>query len=283
MVNPIPRILFLTILTILSIPLIFLALITTSVAVLTLTLRALSVYIDLGLALVGSLFSASRSPATTSQPRALPQSKHSGAPSPTLTSYQRALRHRRTSSSSGHSGGSQTPSPKRASSGIFGLGALGSTRDFEGVGGWRFTTPADEEHDEEMWMGLNSRLELPAAVPNGGMVNNGEKGPKKKRHRRVLTEGNPPIRLEHRQAGESSPEEDLGMAPHVRGERTPEELTMEGGVGETFFGGGKKPATTGEDFRALIVRLPSGSPTSTVSSSQFNRKNSFAAARSIES
>lgn len=34
-----------------------------------------------------------------------------------------------------------------------------STRDFEGVGGWRVEGDADEE---ALWMGMNSRLELPA-------------------------------------------------------------------------------------------------------------------------
>jgi hypothetical protein len=47
------------------------------------------------------------------------------------------------------------------------------TRDFEGVGGWRMSGDDDEE---ALWMGINSRLQLPAETPT-------------RRHARSLTGG----------------------------------------------------------------------------------------------
>jgi hypothetical protein len=53
------------------------------------------------------------------------------------------------------------------------LGTSEFTKDFEGVGGWR--DPGDAK-EEALWMGMNSRLELPADVSP-------------RRHRRSLTGG----------------------------------------------------------------------------------------------
>ncbi|KAI9891454.1 MAG: hypothetical protein M1814_002773 [Vezdaea aestivalis] len=282
MYNPLPPLIFLSILVFVSLPLLILATITTTLAVTTLLLRASLVYIDLGLALITThILPCSPAPTVPRSKTLLPSPSSPQDPINPQAPPTRILRRRRQSSSSGGSSGiylsaqnpnhsptssSSSATPRRASSGIFGLGALGPLRDFEGVGGWRFTTLAEDARDDEVWMSLNSRLQLPVLGATGAAgsaqamgkapASTGAKdsqGTAKKKHRRNATGGSLPGRGTGNGLGmRPATPEDLGMAPLVRGDRTPDELSVE----EGFFG--KK---RNEDLRAAIMGAgPEGSP-----------------------
>lgn len=156
-----------------SIPLAFFALITTSVAVTLLSFRALVVYFHLAIAIVGAWLSLS--PSNHSLPRRSRLVPTSVRSSPTGARQ----RSRRTSiastASSLDSPAFSAPPPNflkyKNNSLTTLIGTSELTRDFEGVGGWR--VPGDDD-EEALWMGINSRLELPAEIPT-------------RRHRRSIT------------------------------------------------------------------------------------------------
>ncbi|KAI9710831.1 MAG: hypothetical protein M1828_002029 [Chrysothrix sp. TS-e1954] len=141
----------------LSLPLTVLAVATTVLAFSTLFLRVSIVYVELGLALISSWLSAlfiepidkpkerimSLQPPTP-QPRAnsLRQSFDAGIILPPATTIQLSRSSR---------------NPSFASL----VGNNGPDRDFEGVGGWRVSR---DMREDAIWMGLNSRLELPGTV-----------------------------------------------------------------------------------------------------------------------
>ncbi|KAL2352601.1 hypothetical protein BJ546DRAFT_215676 [Cryomyces antarcticus] len=137
-----------------SLPLAVFAAFTTSLAFSTLLIRVSIVYVELGIALVQS---AVQAPVTTNSP---PPAR------PTAP-----WRHKRRRSSNFSTASSQDPHatpagrkpPTKSDSLASLLGAGGPTRDYEGVGGWRFAADGDED---ALWMGMNSRLELPAAPSN---------------------------------------------------------------------------------------------------------------------
>ncbi|TKA69017.1 hypothetical protein B0A49_09963 [Cryomyces minteri] len=137
-----------------SLPLAAFAAFTTSLAFSTLLIRVSIVYVELGIALVQS---AVQAPATTKSP---PPARPTAPP-----------RHKRRRSSNFSTASSQDPNatpagrkpPTKSDSFASLLGAGGPTRDYEGVGGWRYTADGDED---ALWMGMNSRLELPAAPSN---------------------------------------------------------------------------------------------------------------------
>lgn len=142
-----------------SVPLAICAVVTTCIALSLLAFRGFIVYTQLGTALLGAWLSPPPSKPVASQR----QHQH---PSPERSSPPR-IRHRQTSSNG--SGASSQDTVVDASrlgtrSGSFTalLGEGGITRDYEGVGGWRDTGNDDEE---ALWMGINSRLQLPAATP----------------------------------------------------------------------------------------------------------------------
>ncbi|ORX89561.1 hypothetical protein BCR34DRAFT_609224 [Clohesyomyces aquaticus] len=153
-----------------AVPLAVLAVLTTSIAVSTLAVRVSIVYFELGVALMHSyLFPApSRTPAT--RPR--------NPPSPLRASPQRARRRGSIAStaSSCDTAVPQAYPPRlhhKSNSLVSLIGTSEPTRDFEGVGGWRVSGGDDEE---ALWMGINSRLELPAMI-------------QKRKHQRSLTAG----------------------------------------------------------------------------------------------
>ena len=179
-----------------SVPLAIFAVVTTSIALSLLAFRAFIVYTQLGTALL----SAWLSPAPPK-----PAAPQRGPPSPERTSPP-CNRDRRSGSN-----GSGTPSQDttaaasrlRPKSGSFTalLGGSELTRDYEGVGGWRDTGNEDEE---ALWMGINSRLQLPAATPG-------------RRHQRRHTGGQSP-----NQRSTWSPET-FRMSPVQNRARTPNE------------------------------------------------------------
>jgi hypothetical protein len=142
-----------------SIPLAIFAIITTSIAVSLLAGRAFMVYIQLTVALIGAYISpTTQKPANTTIQSSLPAS-------PEGTSPIRERRHRRNENISSTS--SQETIVPAVRSGLLtdnngssntSSRASETTRDFEGVGGWR--SPGDED-EEALWMGLNSRLQPP--------------------------------------------------------------------------------------------------------------------------
>ncbi len=162
------------ILILISIPLAWFAAFTTFAAFATLLVRVSLVYIDLGLALVHSwLF--------VRKPRSRRSRAHPSPSSPVHTSPSR-LRRRQSSRSSLTSNASsqdltmtrKPPSRKESIASL--VSTCGPNRDYEGVGGWRLSGDGQEE---ALWIGMNSRLELPAA---GGERN-------RRHHNRSLTSG----------------------------------------------------------------------------------------------
>ncbi|KAF2187916.1 hypothetical protein K469DRAFT_704188 [Zopfia rhizophila CBS 207.26] len=193
-----------------SIPLAIFAVLTTTIAFSTLTLRVSIVYFELGLALIHSYLFP---PSPTSI-------KHPKPSSPRRTSPQRPRNRRTSAASTTSSADTALPShPPRLhnKSGSFAslIGTGEPNRDFEGVGGWRVSGDDDEE---ALWMGMNSRLELPAVIP-------------KRKHQRSLTGGS--------QRWSWSPEA-MRMSPMQSRARTPTGSGNGGRgeeKGEDYFGG----------------------------------------------
>lgn len=142
------------------------------------------VYIELGTVLIQSYLFVTDRASTTLKARPHRRRKSSGA---LRSEVQRRRSHR--SSSRGSSldkriSGSDISVGEAAIEGIAGVTQAGQTdqpgpvRDFEGVGGWRFPGPDEED---TQWTLLNSRLELPAAPE------------RKRRHRRSLTSSSVPL------------------------------------------------------------------------------------------
>ncbi|KAF9730845.1 hypothetical protein PMIN06_005054 [Paraphaeosphaeria minitans] len=132
-----------------SFPLAIFAAITTAIALFLLTVRVSIVYFELGVALAHAyLF-----------------------PEPTKVAPIRDVepvsppRLRRTSTSSDNTAPAARLYAKSGSSAsLVNVNRIASARDFEGVGGWRYY---EGEEEEELWMGMNKRLELPLASPSG--------------------------------------------------------------------------------------------------------------------
>ncbi|OAL47412.1 hypothetical protein IQ07DRAFT_515588, partial [Pyrenochaeta sp. DS3sAY3a] len=187
-----------------AIPLAIFATITTSLAVALLSLRAFVVYIQLALALIKAWISP---PAKISPPK---RRRKSG----TASQRSSPTRSRNRRSSGSTIALQDTAAPITHSSRLHGKAgsftALVSTseltRDFEGVGGWRVS---GNDNEEALWMGMNSRLELPGAQPSP------------RRHRRSLTGGATPS-----QPYPFAPE-DLRMSPVQSRARTPVRFVLD--------------------------------------------------------
>lgn len=150
-----------------SLPLAALAVLTTFFAFATLLIRLSLVYVDLAGALVRFyLF-----PVQTKRKSTIPQPLHV---STSNTSLAQRRHSRRGSAASSLISADQSAPVKTSGYGfhhrndslasLLGAGAQGPARDFEGIGGWR-----DEDDDpdrEAIWLGMNRRLELPAALPS---------------------------------------------------------------------------------------------------------------------
>jgi len=140
----------------LALPLALLATLTTTFAFLTLLLRVSIVYFEVGVALIHSRIST---PATPTAPLI----KLRTARTPTSTSThqlpqrRQPRRHNSTLSFQDLPTGHKTPTYTASFTSLLGSG--GPTRDYEGVGGWRLSA---DGQDDALWMGINSRLELPA-------------------------------------------------------------------------------------------------------------------------
>ncbi|MCJ1370442.1 hypothetical protein MMC20_001655 [Loxospora ochrophaea] len=163
-----PSALLSTLILLLSLPLLPLALLTSSLAFSALLLRVFLVYIELFLSILRTYF-----PFTSTGPLHSSSSTTTAATTPTKKPpYSHGVSKSRSFSSlAALSTGTQTPA----------TGVV--DRDFEGVGGWRFPSAAsvgsrlsvgsrtsrsigayevDDEEDDALWTGINSRLELPA-------------------------------------------------------------------------------------------------------------------------
>ncbi|KAF2108777.1 hypothetical protein BDV96DRAFT_652392 [Lophiotrema nucula] len=227
-----------------SVPLAFFAVVTTTVAISTLAVRVSIVYFELAVALIHSyLFPP-------------PQKAAPIRPSQRRTSPQRT-RHRRSSvASTASSQDTAVPQHSRLQhksgslASLLGSGEL--TRDFEGVGGWRM--PGDEE-EEALWMGMNSRLELPAALP-------------KRKHQRSLTGGS--------QRYSWSPES-MRMSPMQSRARTPVPGERHGQ--EDYFPAQSRPFSTASDPSGKTTRdgrRKSSSGSSSSSGGSGSRQTSLA-------
>lgn len=185
-----------------SIPLAILGIFTTSIAIVFLSFRALQVYFDLAIAVVSAWL-------TPSSPKYIPSNRSSLASS----ARQSPTRHRQRSSTASTASSHDTTVPSmhtprllqhknNSLSALIGTGEL--TRDFEGVGGWRV---AGDDNEEALWMGINSRLQLPAETP--------------RRHKRSATGGASPSQRW------SVSSETLRMSPVQSRSRTPVRIVMD--------------------------------------------------------
>lgn len=130
------------ILLLISISLSLFAALTTLLAFSTLSFRALLVYAELGTVLIQNQFLDKHANEKTLAPSRVTPAVAEGK--------QPRQKNRRSSAGSGSNAGSITPRVLDISS-----------RDYEGVGGWRVPSTDDED---AKWTSLNSRLELPAMV-----------------------------------------------------------------------------------------------------------------------
>jgi hypothetical protein len=157
-----------------SVPLALFAFVTASVAISLLSFRALIVYFQLAMAVIGAWFSPSTPKNVSPHP---PPRSSPAQQSPTRV---RPRRNSATSTTPGYDATSpaahisRLPHKNNSLTALIGTSEL--TRDFEGVGGWRV---AGDDDEEALWMGINSRLELPAQVPT-------------RRHQRSVTGGASP-------------------------------------------------------------------------------------------
>lgn len=149
--NPL-RLLVIPFLTIVTLPLAIFAGITTTIAFSVLLFRVMLIYFDLVISFVptyifGSFFSRRR--------LYYNNNRYSAAGSPPLSPASTAGFRRRRRLSSASLISAEAPSPiKETGPGL--IPSVGLDRDFEGVGGWRASGD-----DDELWMNINSRLELP--------------------------------------------------------------------------------------------------------------------------
>ena len=159
-----------------SIPLATFALFTTSLAFSTLFIRVVIVYIELGVAVAQNHLTIHKSVSP------LPSKSR-----PSSIQSRLRSKSRRSSTTSGIASETGSTTPKildlltKNNSTLTMNTIYGATipdRDFEGVGGWRFPNP-DDEAEEGLWTSINSRLELPNAIP----------GEHKRKHRRSMTSG----------------------------------------------------------------------------------------------
>ncbi|RMZ70058.1 hypothetical protein GMOD_00000103 [Pyrenophora seminiperda CCB06] len=185
-----------------SIPLAVLAVFTTSIAILFLSFRALQVYFDLAIAVISAWL-------TPSSPNHISSHRSSLVAS----AQQSPSHHRQRSSTVSTASSHDTTVPSMHTSRLLkhknnslstlvGTGEL--TRDFEGVGGWRV---AGDDDEEALWMGINSRLQLPAEAP--------------RRHKRSATGGASPSQRW------SVSSEALRMSPVQSRSRTPVRFVMD--------------------------------------------------------
>lgn len=179
MANSLLSALLLPPLLLLSLPLFFSAVLTTSLAFFTLLFRVLLIYAEIALALLRTNLAPHASPRST-----LPTAQLTLAHKPTTQPPSPSRLQPRRLSSSGAStlkagekrSGSTTPlAPSTSGLGIY--SSSNPSRDFEGLGGWRVND--DDEEEDVLWTGMNSRLELPAEEKKG----------KRKHHQRSYTGG----------------------------------------------------------------------------------------------
>jgi len=199
------------VLIIVSIPLAIFAVFTTSFALSTLLIRVSFVYVELGIALIHSWLFV---------PVSKSYSKPTAPPTPSRSSPRRQRNRRSSGTSTASSQDLPTirKAPRKSDSFASLIGSGEPNRDFEGVGGWRLS---GEEEEEAIWVGMNSRLELPAVLPTH-----------QRKHQRSLTGGSQrwswspeAVRMSPMQsrartpiAGTepSSPEEYFNLQPHNR-------------------------------------------------------------------
>lgn len=180
---------------ILSLPLAFFAIITTSIAVSILTIRVSIIYVELAVAIIQNwLFGSSSSktvaaPPTPGSPNR-PRSRRGSVPH-TNHPYSRSI-------------GSNARSDSFASL----IGPSGPNRDFEGVAGWKDTIGNE---DEAIWIG---RLELPGS----------SHVEPKRRHQRSHTAGS--LQRRHSGSMRASPIQSRARTP-ISTERSEEYFTMQ--------------------------------------------------------
>lgn len=199
-------------------------------------IRVSQVYFDLLLALIHS-YLIEKTRLSTPQPS--PPYKHRSRRSSILS----------TSSSQDFTvTGKHGPSKSESFASLLGTEALGSTRDFEGIGGWR--DAAVNPGEEALWTNMNSRLELPAPTAE------------RRRHQRSLTGGS------QRWSGNWSPDA-MRMSPALSRARTPSitELKMSE-VGDGYF-----PLHSSRSIEAFKLARSDGRAKSLTGGSEDKKKN----------
>jgi hypothetical protein len=150
---------------VLGIPLAWLAVVTTTISLIVLQLRVSFVHLEIGIALapynvkrVLDIIQIDILRTKTRPPRANKPDFNWDTPiqTPPANLPRRARRY------SSASATGLTPAHSAISLPL--AQSIGPTRDFEGVGGWRLTPGVDDD-EEDAWLRINSRLELPSESP----------------------------------------------------------------------------------------------------------------------
>jgi hypothetical protein len=222
-----------------SVPLTICAVFTTTIALVLLAIRVSVVYVELGVALINA--------SLVSEPEAeLEPLKPASAPPLSPVSSPPRSRYRPSSSSSQDTAVPAARLHTKSGSADALHDLSHSTRDFEGVGGWRYY---EDEEDEALWMGLHTRLDLPNTTP--------------RRHQRRHTGDS---RLSWSEETRRSP---MRLSPiHCR---TPT-LAAAQAVGEEYFPGLRQLSTAFEPLNSALhsrrtsISINGGSPPSITAS-----------------
>lgn len=254
-----------------SLPLAFLAFLTTTFAASVLLLRLVLVHIELAIYLLPHyLLNALQLPPLTSIPvaKSVASSRRNSNTPP--SSPPRTRRSRRLSSTSISS---TAPALRGSVSAIsLPLPQSNPLRDFEGVGGWRLSSNDSDSEGTDPWTRINSRLVLPAESPT-------------RHHRRSLTGGNRPSFL----TNESSYAVDMNMGgssgawnPNTKRTRTPTHgftaaNSLGAPSGNPVGGDGYFMNVSGQSVHSTTLNTGHGGmlgPVASLSGSSFSSKSS---------
>jgi len=233
-----------------SIPLATFAIFTTSLAFSTLFVRVAIIYFELGIALL-------RSWLTVEEPKPPLKAQHlRQTPSPDKRSPHSTHRRRKSSALSSAASSQEALQingarvKSRSFATLYTHGA--EIRDYEGVGGWRL---AGDGEEEALWMGMNSRLQLPATVAE-----------RPRHHQRSLTGGS--------QRRSWSPEA-MRISPLQSRQRTPSVTDMAVNQDEYFnVQPHKRIEPPAKKVRKDDRRKSSGSSSTTSSNSTISARGS---------
>jgi hypothetical protein len=178
---------------IISLPLAIFAVATTVLALLTLCIRVVVVYSDLCIVLLRQLLFRRSKDLVSAPPTPRQYVQQADGKRKVPLSRAPSVRSRKSSTSQSESPVFENKTRAARSDSYASLLGIGvPNRDYEGVGGWRLVKDVDADEtdsDDERWLNMNSRLELPLGtpIPVTGSLSSATVNSNGKRHNRSLT------------------------------------------------------------------------------------------------